>query len=63
MGQFPQQQYRVIRVDALLDPPQIDEWQMELNRQYLDGWKLHSFTPQTDENGVFCNVAVFERKD
>ncbi|MGM1022119.1 MAG: hypothetical protein ACQEXV_16610 [Bacillota bacterium] len=63
MGQFPQQQYLVISVKALLDPGPIAEWEKELNRLYLNGWKLHSFTPQTDENSVFCNVAVFERNN
>ncbi|MCP3807148.1 DUF4177 domain-containing protein [Paenibacillus sp. Lou8.1] len=61
MGQFPQQQYKTIRVNSLLDPGPIADLEKELNRQYLEGWKLHSITPQTDENGTYCNVAIFER--
>lgn len=61
MNQFPPQQYKTLRVGALHDPGPITEWEKELNRQFTAGWKLHSLVPQADENGTYCNVAIFER--
>ncbi|MBY9081013.1 hypothetical protein KIH86_25840 [Paenibacillus sp. HN-1] len=63
MSQFAPQQYKTIRIQSLLDPSPIADWEKELNRQYNDGWKLHSLIPQVDENGTYCNVAIFERRE
>ncbi|AKG36107.1 hypothetical protein [Paenibacillus durus] len=60
--QFPQQQYKAERINPLTNSSIVNELELELNRQYHDGWRLHSVIPQVDEDGNYCSVAIYERK-
>ncbi|MFC4183004.1 DUF4177 domain-containing protein [Saccharococcus thermophilus] len=54
--------YKVIEVESLLDKTPKYDFEVLLHEQSEDGWELHSLVPQNDENGTYCNVAIFVRE-
>lgn len=53
-------EYKVEVLTYVIDVPSSTDFERELNRKSEQGWRLHSITPQKNENGIFT-LLVYEK--